>query len=439
MTSVTALERVPLRALKPHPRNAPTHSKRQIEQIARSIKRFGFNNPVLIGDDFTIIAGHARVEAAKVLGLAEAPVVRVSHLSDAEVRAYLLADNKLAEHAGWDQELLPEEFQYLLNEGFELELTGFETGEIDLILDAAAEADPAGRDDPADLVPPLESWAVSRPGELWTLGRHRLLCGDARDPGAYAQVLAGETADAIFTDPPYNVAMKGHASTQQRREFVMASGEMGRAEFAAFLQTTLGAAAQLCKDGAIAFVCMDWRHWGELSAAAARVFSELKNLCVWTKTNAGMGSFYRSQHELVFVYKVGQGPHCNTFELGQHGRYRTNVWAYAGANAFGSGRDEGLALHPTVKPVALVADAIKDVTRRNQIVLDPFGGSGSTLIAAEISGRRARLIELDPLYCDVILRRYQRQTGKPATLDLTGETFEAVAAKRAPQPEACHV
>jgi hypothetical protein len=215
----------------------------------------------------------------------------------------------------------------------------------------------------------------------------------------------------------------------------MASGEMSEAGFTVFLEATLGPAAKACRDGAIAFVCMDWRHMGELMAAGACVFGALKNLCVWAKTNAGMGSFYRSQHELVFVYRVGDGPHLNTFELGQHGRYRTNVWSYAGANAFSAARDEALALHPTVKPVALIADAIKDVSKRNQIVLDPFAGSGSTLIAAEACGRRARMLELDPVYCDVIVTRYLRYAGKPALLEASGAAFETVAAERLAQNE----
>ena len=210
----------------------------------------------------------------------------------------------------------------------------------------------------------------------------------------------------------------------------MASGEMDVAGFTAFLGSTLGAMADVSVDGAIHFVCMDWRHMGELRSAGDKVYSELKNLVVWKKSNGGMGTFYRSQHELVFVYKVGTAPHTNTFGLGDTGRYRTNVWDYPGVNSFGANQKD-LALHPTVKPVALVADAIKDVTKRGEIVLDGFGGSGTTLIAAERTGRVARLVELDPLYCDVICRRYEARTGRPAQLCGTEQIFSDVAIARA--------
>lgn len=413
------LERAPLRALKPYARNARTHSKRQIEQIARSIQRFGFTNPVLVDDDLTIIAGHGRVEAAILLGLDSVAIIRLSHLSEADKRAYILADNRLAEQAGWDKEILAIELQGLIDLDFEVELTGFATAEIDLILDEAAEANPSSNRDPADELPAPPNEAVTRPGDLWRLGRHALLCGDARDPAAYATLMAGEAADVMFADPPYNVRIDGFVGGNgkaTRREFAMASGEMSEGQFQAFLESTLGEAASVTRDGAIVFVCMDWRHMRELLGAGLAVFDELKNVCVWAKTNGGMGSLYRSQHELVFVFKRGTGAHCNTVELGRFGRNRTNVWSYAGVNAFGQQRDAELAMHPTVKPVALVEDAIKDVSRRGGIVLDPFGGSGSTLIAAERCGRSARLLEIDPLYCDVIVKRYEAYTGKSASL-----------------------
>ena len=279
----------------------------------------------------------------------------------------------------------------------------------------------------------MASQAVSRRGDLWRLGRHRLVCGDARAPEDYASLLAGETADLLFTDPPYNVPIDGHVCGLGRvrhREFAMGVGEMSEAEFTGFLAQTLGAAAGCCRSGAIGFVCMDWRHLGELLAAGKAVFSEMKNLVVWNKTNGGMGSFYRSKHELIGVFKVGTGPHVNSFGLGESGRYRTNVWDYPGISSLGAERDAALAMHPTVKPVALVADAIRDCTKRGDIVLDPFAGSGTTLIAAETCGRSARLIEYDPLYCDVIARRYERLTGRGASLAATGASFEDVAAER---------
>jgi DNA modification methylase len=422
------IERVRVDALRPYARNARTHSKRQIEQIAASIKRFGFVNPVLIDDKLTIIAGHGRVEAARLLGLIEVPVLRVSHLSDEQKRAYIIADNRLAELAGWDRETLALEVEGLVELGFDVEVMGYETAEIDLMIDAVQAADPEAAPDPDDepiAGPPAAP--VCRSGDVWLCGRHRLLCANALDASAYARLMGEARADAIFTDPPYNVPIEGFVGGKgkiKRREFAMASGEMSSAAFTAFLTTTLGHAAAVSRDGAIAFVCMDWRHVGELSQAGAEVFDEFKNICVWTKSNAGMGSLYRSQHELVFVYKLGGDTHRNNIELGKHGRNRTNVWPYRGVNAFGAARDAELAMHPTVKPAALVEDAIKDVTGRGDLVLDPFGGSGSTLIAAERCGRTARLLEIDPGYCDVIVKRWQNHTGRAAINETTGSRFD---------------
>lgn len=434
MSIVSTLERVPLDSLKPYARNARVHSKRQIAQIARSIERFGFTNPVLVGDDLTIIAGHGRCAAAKQLGLKDVPVVRLSHLSEAERRAYVIADNRLAEKAGWDREMLAIELQGLIELQFDVESIGFETAEIDEIVTSAVEARPEGPDR-EDETPEPASVAVAQLGDVWRLGRHLLACGDAREAATYGALMQGQAADVMFTDPPYNVPIDGFVGGKgkvKHRTFEMGAGEMSAAEFEAFLCDTLGLAAHQCRDGAIAFVCMDWRHMGELLAAGSKAIGALKNVCVWAKTNGGMGSLYRSQHELVFVFKRGSEAHCNNVELGRHGRNRTNVWTYAGANAFGQARDAELAMHPTVKPVALVADALRDVSKRGDVVLDPFGGSGSTLIAAEKCGRSARLVELDPFYCDVILRRFELYTGKPPALANTDLNFEDVARQRLP-------
>lgn len=419
--------------LKPYEKNARTHSKKQIRQIADSIKRFGFTNPILISDDASVIAGHGRLEAARLLGIALVPTVKLSHLSPAERRAYVLADNKLALNAGWDRETLAIELQALVDLEFEVEITGFSLAEIDLVLDEAHESSPDAGDPVDDEIPPMGDVAVSRSGDLWELGRHRLICGDARAVPDYSRLLGGEAADLVFTDPPYNVPIEGHVCGLGRvrhREFAMGAGEMSQSAFTSFLSETLGNAARSCRDGAIAFVCMDWRHIGELLAAGNQAFSELKNLCVWNKTNGGMGAFYRSKHELVFVFKVGNAPHTNSFGLGETGRYRTNVWDYAGISSISASRSEELAMHPTVKPVALIADAIRDCTRRGEIVLDCFGGSGSTLIAAEKTGRVARLIEFDPFYCDTIVRRFEKVTGKRAKLSGSGAYFEDVAEQR---------
>jgi DNA modification methylase len=430
------IELIPVSKLRPYAKNARTHSKKQIRQIADSIKAFGFTNPVLIGDDNEIIAGHGRVDAARLLQMDSVPSVRLSHLNAAQRRAYVITDNKLALNAGWDHELLAIELQALVDLDFDVEITGFSLAEVDLVLDEARESSTIIPSDRDDEVPPLTdpASATTAFGDVWLLGRHRLLCGDSRHRESLQTLLGQERCDLVFTDPPYNVPIEGHVCGLGRvrhREFAMGVGEMSREVFTGFLKQTLGHAADVCRDGAIAFVCMDWRNLGELLEAGNAVFSELKNVCVWNKTNGGMGSFYRSKHELVFVFKAGTAAHTNTFGLGDTGRYRTNVWDYAGINALRAGRSEELAIHPTVKPVALVADAIRDCSRRDEIVLDPFGGSGSTLIAAEKTGRRARLIEFDPAYCDRIIRHYERATGKQARLGATGKPFEIVAEERA--------
>lgn len=397
----------PLAALKPNPRNARTHPPKQMKALCAAISEFGFIAPILVDEENVILAGHARHQAAGELGLSEVPVLRVTHLTAAQKRAYVIADNKIAQLAGWDGTLLAAEFEALIDLGFEVELSGFSTAEIDVTIETAALED-MNAPDPADATPGRPDTPVSQPGDLWLLGDHRLVCGDARDPRAYARLMDGEDADALFTDPPYNVKIDGHAGGGggiHHANFAMASGEMTPEAFTAFLTETLGAGAERLKDGAIAYVCMDWRHMPEMLAAGRAAFTEQKNLIVWAKPNAGMGSFYRSQHELIFVYKKGNGAHTNTFGLGANGRHRTNVWTYSGVNT-GARRDD-LKLHPTVKPVVLIAEAIKDVTRRGEIVLDPFAGAGSTLIAAQRTGRRARVMEIDPGYCDVIVRRFE--------------------------------
>jgi DNA modification methylase len=424
--------------LRPYPNNARTHSKKQVRQIANSIAKFGFCNPVLIDDDKQIIAGHGRVEAAKLLGIDAVPTYRLSHLSEADKRAYILADNKLAEKAGWDKQILAIELQCLIDLDVEIELTGFEMPEIDIILEDAREAEGASSG-PEDAVPQYASGpAITRTGDLWLVGNHRLLCADARDGAAYDHLFEGAKAEFVFTDPPYNVAIDGNVCGLGRirhREFAMGCGEMSEVEFTTFLKTVFDRLAEHTIDGSIHQICMDWRHMWEMLAAGRQVY-ELKNLCVWNKTNAGMGSFYRSKHELVFVWKSGSAAHINNFELGQHGRNRANVWDYAGVNTMRAGRLEELAMHPTVKPVALVADAIKDCSRRGGLVLDPFCGSGTILIAAERTGRKARALEVDPTYVDVGVRRWQNYTGKSAVLAASGETFETIEEQRAAPPAA---
>jgi DNA modification methylase len=430
------IELVPVSRLKPYGRNARTHSKKQIRQIADSIERFGFNNPVLIDDGDQIIAGHGRVEAAKLVGLAEVPTLRLSHMCETDVRAYIIADNRLAEKAGWDREILAIELQTLIDCDFQVEVTGFDVGEIDL---TPADADDESREaaGPEDAIPELaEGKPVSRAGDLWVLGKHRLLCADARDDAAYDRLLVTERANVVFAEPPYNVAISGHASrgTQRRhREFPMATGEMSSSDFTEFLSRVFQQLVDHSESGSVHFQCMDWRHVGEMLEAGRESYDELLNVCVWAKTHFGMGQYYRSQHEFVFVWKCGQEPQLNNLPYGPQGRSRSNLWSYP--NIARAGQSAEYGFHPTVKPVAMVADAIKDCSRRNGIVLDPFSGVGTTLIAAERTGRRARGIEIDPLYVDTAVRRWQKYTGKAATLAATGQSFEEVEVERTAIPQ----
>ena len=415
----------PLKDLKHDPANPRTHPPKQVEQLARNIEAFGFVNPILVDEARLIIAGHGRALAAKKCGLEAVPTITLSGLSEAQKKALRIADNRIAQKSGWDADLLREMIVDIQSAEIEidLELTGFTVGEIDVMLEHKPLAD-------NDDAPPTPSSEPPRAklGDIWVLGDHRIGCGDCRDPGFLGRVVGeGAKIDAAFLDPPYNVAIQGHANVRSKhREFAMASGEMTDTQFEDFLKQTLGACASISRNGAVHFVCMDWRHARHLQHAGDQVYGDLLNLCIWNKSNAGMGSLYRSKHELVFVYRVGEAQHFNAVELGKHGRNRTNVWDYASVNSGGS-RAAELDWHPTVKPVAMVSDAIKDVTRRGQLVLDAFLGSGTTLIAAERAGRRCRGVEIDPIYIDTIIQRWEAMTGLTATLEDTLETQTAEA------------
>jgi DNA modification methylase len=426
--------------LTPNGRNARIHSRKQIRQIADSIAAFGFVVPILIDDDGVIIAGHGRYAAAKLLDLKQVPAIKVRGLSEAKRRALALADNRIAEGAGWDRELLAIELpalaEILVVEGLDVSITGFSPAEIDqLTLDF--EEDPS---DPDDTIDPAWTTAapVSKPGDLWKLGSHLLLCGDARNADDVARLMGGARAAMAFLDPPYNVRVRDIVGRGQVKhtEFAMASGELSRSEFVGFLQSTLAQAAAVSRDAAVHYVCMDWRHIGELIKAGGMVYGEMLNLAVWVKSNAGQGSFYRSQHELVGIFRVGAQAHLNNIELGRHGRSRSNVWHYAGVNTFRAGRLDELQSHPTVKPVSLVADAVRDCTRRGDIVLDIFGGSGTTILAAERVGRRACTIEIEPRFVDVAIKRWQAFSGKDAICAETGLSFDEIASKRVMVPAA---
>jgi hypothetical protein len=420
--------------LKPDPTNPRRHSKKQVRQIKNSIKTFGFIVPILTDRDGNVIAGHGRLLAARELGWTEVPTLRLDHLTPEQARVFMIADNRLTEIAAWDDRLLAQQLKELslLDLDFSLELTGFEMGEIDLRI-ASLEDLPEHDDDPADILPELPAGPpISAIGDLWLLGPHHVLCGNALDTKAFGVLLSDERAAMVFCDPPYNVPIDGHASglgAIHHRPFPMASGEMDKAAFTTFLSQACRNLAAFSADGSIHFVCMDWRHVGELLAAGHEAYGELKNLCVWIKDNGGMGSLYRSQHELVFVFKHGRNGHRNNVQLGQFGRNRTNVWHYPGVNSFARCSEEGnlLAVHPTVKPVAMVADAILDCSARGDVVLDSFLGSGTSIIAAERTGRRCYGLELDPAYVDTTVRRWQVQTGGSARHAMSGRSFDDLA------------
>jgi DNA modification methylase len=418
--------------LVPYARNARTHSKRQIRQIADSIRTFGFLNPVLVNRSRMIIAGHGRVDAAKLLGMKSVPTICLENLTEDEIRAYILADNRLAEKAGWDNSILAIELQHLtsVDLAFDVSITGFEVAEIDLILEqAAAEEQKEEEEEPVEI---NSGPAVTKVGDIWLLGDHRLICGDALDESTYSALMDGQKADVVFTDPPYNVKIDGNVCGKgaiHHREFAMASGEMSESEFFDFLCRALSLLERHSRDGSVHFICMDWRHAAEVLLAGKKAYDTLLNLCVWTKDNGGMGSFYRSQHELVFVFRKGTEPHRNNVQLGRFGRNRTNVWRYPGVNTLSRCGEEGnlLALHPTIKPVAMIADAILDCSARGDIVLDNFSGVGSTILAAERVGRVCYAIELDPLYVDTAVERWEKHTGARAVSAATGQYFDQAA------------
>jgi DNA modification methylase len=426
------IEHRPISALKSNPRNPRLHSRRQIRQIAKSIRAFDFNVPILVDSALNIIAGHGRVLAAIDLGLAEVPTICLDHLTEAQTRAFIIADNRLTENSSWDDRLLAEQLKGLSEREleFSLDATGFDMGEIDLRIESLTNAK---TDDDLQTEPtPIDGPPVSRAGDLWKLGAHKILCGSALDSEAFAKLMAGERAAMVFVDPPYNVPIDGHVSglgATQHREFAMACGEMNKQQFSDFLAQSFALLVSNSVNGSIHFCCMDWRHCNEILRAGNSVYTELKNVCVWVKSNAGMGSLYRSGHEFVFVFKSGRGAHQNNVELGKHGRDRSNVWPYSNANAFGRTSEEGplFKLHPTVKPVRLIADALLDCSSRGTVVLDSFLGSGTTVVAAERTGRRCYGIEIDPIYVDVIVRRWQAYTGEAAIHAPTGTSFDEMA------------
>ena len=425
---------VSLKDIKPYEQNTKIHKSKQIGQIVNSIKEFNFNNPILIDENNEIIAGHGRMMAAEKLNMEKVPVIKIEHLNEAQKRAYRIADNKLTENGEWDVNLLKLEFCEIekLELDFSLDITGFDIADIDVILDSSLTDKETKPDEKANAIPFIsENEIISKLGDIWILGNHKIICGNSLEKETYKKLFEDKKADMIFTDPPYNVKIDGHVCNKgniKHKEFKMAVGELSSEEFQNFLKTNFALLKEFSTDGSLHYICMDWRHIKEISNSGYEIYDEFKNLCVWAKDNGGMGSLYRSQHELVFIFKNGVKPHVNNVELGSHGRYRTNVWEYPGVNSFGKEKDN-LKYHPTVKPMEMVRDAILDVSNRGQIVLDSFLGSGTTLIAAEKCGRICYGIELEPMYVDTVIRRWEELTGKEAVLLGSGKNYKELLAE----------
>ena len=425
MTGKLKVEYIDRLKIKPYKNNPRIHPKRQIEQIMNSIKSFGFNVPILVDEKYIIIAGHARLSASEQLDLDTVPIVQLKHLSESQKKAFVIADNKLTENGQWDIDMLKVELEDLSaieNLDFNLEITGFRTEEIDLIL---LDDSQNKIDEKTNQIPFIcENEIVSKLGDTWELGKHRIICGNSLEEETYKKLLKNKKADMILVDPPYNLSIKKEVTTSDlHKEFQMASGEMTSEEFQEFLRKSFALQKEYSRNGSLHFQFMDWRNIKEIINAGAEVYDDFINLCVWNKSNAGMGSLFRSKHELVFIFKNGKAPHTNNINLGANGNYRTNVWDYPAANSFGNNR-KNLKLHPTPKNVELLKDAILDVTKRGEIVLDSFLGSGSTLLAAEKVGRICYGIEIEPLYIDTTIRRWEELTGKNAIHISSGKTYK---------------
>ena len=424
------VENVLLSILKPLGREIRQHSKRKLKKLSKSVCKYGCLLPILITRDGRIVDGAAIVYVAKQLKWKTIQCVYVDDLTDEELRVLRLGLNRLCEEAQWNQVELKLEFQELfeINSTLDIDLTGFEMGEIDVLL-TDTEVD----EETVSSLPDSDESIVTQPGDLFLLDRHRVYCGDARDPKHYTRLMQGETSTLVLTDPPFNVNVRGHVSGNGRKthdEFPMASGEMSDEEFSIFLRTACQQMKSVSTVGALHYLFMDWRHMQLLLNATQEVYASFLNLCVWAKSNGGMGSFYRSRHELIFIFKIDNVSHINNVELGKHGRYRSNVWEYPGCSSFGPDRDEMLAMHPTVKPLELVKDAILDASHRGDIVLDPFLGSGTTIMACEKTGRRGFGMEIDPKYVDVTIRRWQNETHQDAIHEVSGLTFNQLTQQR---------
>lgn len=418
---------MPIASLQPSRHRTRRTNPEQLARVIAAIADTGFNQPVLIHGN-EIIDGHTRIEAATNLGLGEVPAIDIGHLSEVQIRKLRLALNRIGELGEWDLSLLRIEIQDLTDLEIDLSSTGFSCEELDIIRldDIEAETDEDEVEEPADT-------AISRTGDIWDLDHHRVICGNALDAANYETLLEGKQIHAVISDFPYNVKIAGNVSglgKVKHGEFAMASGEMTRDQFRDFLTAAINGFKPHLLAGSAVFGFMDWRSIHLLYAAGSAAGLELLNLVVWYKQSGGMGGNYRSAHELIAVHCNGEALRTNNIQLGRHGRDRTNVWSLPGANRRGSSANSMLRHHATPKPVELCVDAILDVTHRGEHVLDPFLGSGTSLIAAEKTGRRCYGIELEPAFVDVAIRRWQELSGRSPILAETGETLELVTERR---------
>ncbi|RWD29879.1 MAG: hypothetical protein EOS34_27445 [Mesorhizobium sp.] len=424
--------------VKGSPYAVRNHNRGKIRKLVAHIKRYGQLSPIIIEEGGYVVDGHARLEAATKVGLTHVLTIDISHLPQADRRAIRLAMNRLGEDGIWDKKALDREFRYLMEIGYELDLTGFDTLEIENTIEINTDAPGDVEQLDARL---LVEMPVSKLGDTWILASgafsHRLVCGDCRDESLLQALFEGLAATVCFTDPPYNVPIEGFVSglgKASHQEFAMASGEMTKAQFWAFLKAILTVIFDRLTSNGLGYVCMDWRHVADLVTAAEALNLELVNLAVWVKTNPGMGSFLRSQHELVAIFKRTGEKHRNNVELGKHGRSRSNVWQYRGVNVMGPERHL-LGEHPTVKPSAMVADALRDSSKPGDIVFDPFLGSGTTLLAAERSDRICLGVEIEPRFIDLAIRRWQAETGLSAVRLSDGLTFDEAQIAAADGPD----
>ena len=428
LSNSMSVQRVPTDALRPAPTPVRRHPRKQLAKVRKSLEVFGQVTPILVSPDWEIIDHELVWQALKEIGATQVDVIVVADKSPSELKALRLVLNRTALDARWDEQNLRSILEQLVEVDFDLDLTGFDTPEIDHYLNL--DAPQANVEENGSDIPLVEATAISTSGMIWALGDHRVGCGSATNLAFVSRLLNGKTANVCFVDPPYNIPVDGFITGKGRhrhREFVQGAGELSTDEYFTLLRDSLLVLKECCVPTALVYACIDWRHVMEMTVAGRACDMPLYTICVWTKTNGGMGGIYRNAHELVCVFRAGTETPLDNVELGRHGRNRTNVWSYPGMSSFGKERDQLLGSHPTVKPVAMIADVFRDVTKRGDIVLDTFLGSGSTLMAAQETGRICCGVELDPLYVDVTIRRWQNATGRDAVLVDTGEAFNDVA------------